>query len=103
LKDRVDKARTVVELVVEVIAALINDRWLKACGKLPIRSPVGAISSEYSPRWLLYVSIFSKVSRASSRRPDGARASTYQNEQMVARSVDCHMGSVGATNPTNGM
>ena len=32
-------------------AALISARCVKACGKLPSSSPVGPISSEYSPRW----------------------------------------------------
>jgi hypothetical protein len=35
-----------------VIAASIRARWVNACGKLPICSPVSAISSECSPRWL---------------------------------------------------
>ena len=35
-----------------VIAASISARWVKAWGKLPICSPVRAISSEYRPRWL---------------------------------------------------
>jgi hypothetical protein len=35
-----------VELLVEWTAALINERWLKAWGKLPVCSPLGAISSE---------------------------------------------------------
>jgi hypothetical protein len=33
-----------------VIAASIRDRCVKACGKLPICSPVRPISSEYRPR-----------------------------------------------------
>jgi Uncharacterized protein conserved in bacteria (DUF2252) len=35
-----------------VIAALISDRCVNACGKLPSCSPVDPISSEYRPRWL---------------------------------------------------
>ena len=35
-----------------VIAASMSARWVKACGKLPICSPVRAISSEYRPTWL---------------------------------------------------
>ena len=35
-----------------VMAASISARWVNAWGKLPICSPVGAISSEYRPRWL---------------------------------------------------
>jgi hypothetical protein len=35
-----------------VMAALINDRWVNAWGKLPSCSPVSPISSAYSPRWL---------------------------------------------------
>jgi hypothetical protein len=33
-------------------AALISERWVNACGKLPSCSPVGPISSAYRPRWL---------------------------------------------------
>ena len=33
-------------------AASMRARWVNACGKLPICSPVAAISSENSPRWL---------------------------------------------------
>src|SRR3712207_1030882 len=35
-----------------VTAASMRPRWVKACGKLPICSPVRAISSEYRPTWL---------------------------------------------------
>ena len=35
-----------------VIAASMSARWVKACGKLPICSPLSAISSENSPTWL---------------------------------------------------
>ncbi len=34
-----------------LIAASMRARWVNACGKLPICSPVSAISSEYRPRW----------------------------------------------------
>ena len=63
-------------------AALISARCVNACGKLPSCSPVGPISSEYNPRWLAYVSIFSNARRASSSRPARVSASTYQNEQI---------------------
>src|SRR5215472_2233217 len=64
-----------------LIAALISDRCVKACGKLPSCPPVESISSENRPRWLPYVNIFSNVSTASSSRPALARASTYRNVQ----------------------
>src|SRR5262249_36334371 len=50
-------------------AALISERCVKACGKLPSSSPLGPISSEYRPRWFAYVSIFSNARRASWTRP----------------------------------
>jgi hypothetical protein len=33
-------------------AALISDRWVNACGKLPSCSPVSPISSANRPTWL---------------------------------------------------
>src|SRR5258708_25464 len=49
-------------------------------GKFPCCCPARLICSANRPTWLAWVSIFSDASRASSRRPARASASTYQNE-----------------------
>jgi hypothetical protein len=53
-------------------AVLINDTWEKACGKLPSVRPVdGSYSSDSKPTSLLRRRKRSKISRASSVRPEG--------------------------------
>lgn len=44
-----------------VVAAMMSDRCVNACGKLPSCSPLGPISSAKSPTWLAWVCIFSNV------------------------------------------
>jgi hypothetical protein len=44
-----------------VVAAMMRERWVNACGKLPSCSPLGPISSANRPTWFAYVCIFSKV------------------------------------------
>ena len=48
--------------------ALISERCVKACGKLPRASPDDPICSAYRPRWFEYPSIRSKMRRAVSKR-----------------------------------
>src|SRR5258706_15863716 len=71
----------------------MSEKWLKACGKLPRCSPAGPSSSEKSPTWFAYPSIFSKRNRACLTSPARARHSTYQKVHVErtfasAQSVD---------------
>src|SRR5690606_21693676 len=65
-------------------AALINARWLSACGRLPRKSPVpGSISSLYRPTSLASATARSMRSAARSTCPPLASASASQNEQAT--------------------
>ena len=85
--------------------AVINARWVNACGKLPRASPVDPISSVLRPIWLEYVSVFSSINRASSKWLVRARDSAIQKLQAVkvpsallGRSLVCEkmlLGPVG--------
>lgn len=53
-----------VRAVSRYVAALTSARCVKACGRLPMRRPLGLISSENTPVWLAYDRSRSKFSRA---------------------------------------
>jgi hypothetical protein len=59
----------------------ISAGWVTACGRLPICSPVSAISSEKWPAWLACQHLL-EGEPGRVDRPPWASASTYVNEQI---------------------
>src|SRR5690606_20866085 len=70
--------------LISAVTALINARWVNACGKLPSWQPVcGSICSAYSCSGPANDSSFSHSVLARSSSPINTNAWTSQNEQMV--------------------
>ena len=64
-------------------AGPITVRWVRACGKLPGRSPVGPISSAYRPRW---------YALCASSRTRGARGRVGRRGRVLRPTRRCTSG-----------
>jgi hypothetical protein len=73
-------------------------RWVNACGKLPICTPLRVISSEYRPTWFAWVSIFSKTSRVLPSARPGKRVNVEEDVEERAE----REGALGALQAVGG-